>query len=130
MPTTKKKADTKTVYQVRHSFNFRDGEGNETFFTRANEHRLAEVIGDAGLKPYIEAGSVIAMDVATSYRAPNEPAPKGEARDSTGTISEAVERGTLDASELPAATREALKIDAPDEDEAPQGRQTKSAKKR
>lgn len=49
-----------------HSFNFEDDEGKQHYFTRDNQDTILEIVGEANLKPYIDAGVIGVTDEVTT----------------------------------------------------------------
>lgn len=77
-----------------HSFNFEDDEGKSTYFTRDNQDKILEIVGEANLQPYIDAGVIGVTDAATMAavdKVTAERAPRG-IRPSATTASAAAER--------------------------------------
>lgn len=49
-----------------HSFNYEDDEGKQHYFTRDNQDKILEIVGEGNLQPYIDAGVIEVTDEATT----------------------------------------------------------------
>lgn len=66
----------KEVTLIR-SFAFQDEEGKQHYFTRDNQDKILEIVGEGNLQQYIDSGTIEVYD--GSEVVPKTPAPKAEA---------------------------------------------------
>lgn len=56
---------TREVNLIR-SFNYEDDQGKSTYFTRDNQDKILEIVGEDNLQPYIDSGTIEVTDQETA----------------------------------------------------------------
>lgn len=86
------------------SFNYEDADGNQTYFTRENQDKILEIVGEENLQQYIDGGdiSVVPADEMVKVEQNLASRKTGGIRPSATTAS-----AQAQAARRPAATRPA-----------------------